>query len=578
MGAMDKSDVIIILNEIGTMLELKGENVFKSRAYYNAARTLQAVPESLEELASTGKLGELKGFGKALVEKVTTLYETGSLPYYENLRAETPDGLFEILKIPSLGPKKVKTLSEKLEITTLGELEYACFENRLVSLDGFGEKTQQKVLEGITFIKRHRGQFLYATAVKETMDLVETLKDHASVIELSLAGDVRRHMGTIKDVLIVASSESPNTVMKFFTSLPQAAQVIAEGDAKSSIQLPIGLNVDLRVVSRSQYPHLLRHFTGSEEHDAAMRDYAKQRGMKIDEHGLFEAEKELACADERDIFEKIGMGYIEPELRENMGEIEAALEGTLPNLVKYIDLQGVFHVHSNWSDGRNTIEEVARAALDIGWSYIGISDHSKSAFYANGLDEKRVLEQHKEIDMLNQSLEGITILKGIESDVLKDGSLDYDDEVLAQFDFVIASVHSNFGLSEKEQTERIIRAIGNPYVDMLGHPTGRLLLSREPYALDIFEVIRAAGASDTVIEINANPYRLDLDWRLCKFAKQQGVKMCINPDAHSLDGLTNTVFGLHVARKGWLSKEDIFNTFSVEEIAKRRKGQGDKVV
>lgn len=567
---MDKKDIAAILNEIGMMLEIKGESFFKSRAYYEAARAILLMEEDIETLVKEDRLKEFKGFGKALSQKIGELVTTGRLEYYEKLKESVPQGLLDMLKIPGLGPNKVRALYENLGITSIGELEYACIENRLVKLKGFGEKTQQKILEGIKNIRKYEKQFHYPHAKSLAEEIIKTLVESNTVIRCSEAGSLRRKKETVKDIDIVASSNNAESVMKIFVSHPLVMQVNSKGDTKSSVLLKGGIAADLRVVDDREYPYALHHFTGSKEHNVTLRHIAKQEGLKINEYGIFRREELIKCETEEEIFKTFGMAYIPPELRENNGELEAAREGRLPDLVEIKDIKGVFHVHTLYGDGINTIEELVEACIERGYSYLGISDHSKSAYYAGGLSEEDIKIQHEEIDSLNEKYKhlGFRILKGIELDILPDGSVDYDEEVLSWFDFTIASVHSALNMDEDRMTQRVIKAIKNKYVTILGHPTGRLLLSREPIKINMNEIIKIAAEEKVIIEINANPYRLDLDWRYCKAAKEAGCNFIIAPDAHSIDGIEDIKYGVNVARKGWLEKKDIINTDGIDELRK----------
>lgn len=566
--SVDKKTVVNILNEIGLLLELKGENPFKSRAYYNAARTIEVLDDDIEKLIKEDRLKDVKGIGDAINKKLTELVTTGRLEYYENLKALIPEGLIEMLKIPGLGPKKIKTLYDKLDIKTVGELEYACIENRLVELPGFGEKTQKKILEGIQFIKQFSGKHLFMDAYLDATLLKQYLIDSGLTIRCEIAGSLRRRKEIVKDIDILATTESPEKLMDVFTKYEGIRDIVAKGETKTSITLKSGINVDLRVVKDEEYPYALHHFTGSKEHNTAMRHRARQMGIKMNEYGLFKGDLLIKCRDEEEIFNNLNLSYIPPELRENMGEIEAAEKGLLPVLIDEKDIKGVFHVHTIYSDGANTLSEMVNAARDRGYKIIGITDHSKSAFYANGLKEEDILRQLDEIDELNHKYADIKILKGIESDILKDGSLDYDEDILRRFDFVIASVHSNFKMSEDDMTERIIKAIKNKYTKIIGHLTGRLLLARDGYDLDVYKVIDSAAEYGKIIEINASPYRLDMDWRYIKYAKEKGVKFAICPDAHRIEGLDDIKYGIGIARKGWLEAKDVINTYDFDELYK----------
>ena len=568
---MTKLDVSKILEEIGILLELKGENPFKFRAYHNASVTVEALEEDLDKAIGDGTLAEQKGIGKGLYEKIVELNNTGRLKYYEDLKKEIPAGLLEIIRIPGVGPKKAKALYDELGISTVGELEYACMENRLIGLHGFGEATQAKILKGIEYYRKGMGHHLFNVALKDAERLLTLLEKNKDIKMKNIAGSIRRRKEVIKDIDIVASArhERVGAVMDFFTTLPDVQSIVAKGDTKSSVILNSGINADLRIVSDSEYPFALHYFTGSSEHNTAMRSRAKKFGLKLNEYGLFKGEKSLQCKSEEEIFKALGLTYIPPELREDKGEIEAAEQGKLPELIEPSDIKGIFHVHTTYSDASMTLHEVVKLAQGAGYQYIGISDHSKSAYYAGGLTEEKLRAQHDEIDGLNSKLKNFYIFKGIECEILSDGSLDYSDEILAEFDFVIASVHSRFNMSEEEMTERIIKAISNPYTTMLGHPTGRLLLSREGYKVDLHKVIDAAAEKGAVIEINAHPYRFDLDWRYCKYAKERGVKVSINPDAHHAEDLANVSYGVGIARKGWLTSRDVLNTMTLGEIKKK---------
>ena len=582
---MDAKEVARIFGEIGVILAIKGESPFKTRAYENAARTVEQLGSGLDEavrrtcvaLAAPkgtavreGTLTEIKGIGEALAKKITELVTTGSLKYYDELRASIPDGLLDMTRIPGMGPKKIRAVYDKLGISTLGELEYACKENRLAALDGFGAKTQQNILAGIEQLKRHAEKHLYASAAAQAAAIVEALESLGPRIvkRLSIAGSLRRRREVIRDIDIVAASSNPKKLMDFFTSLDGVEAVIAKGDTKSSIRLDSGINCDLRVVPDAQFPYALLYLTGSKEHNVALRTRAKAKVYKINEYGLFRGERNIKCADEAAIYKKLGLEYIPPELREDMGEIEAAERGELPTLVEDDDIRGILHVHSDYSDGVHTIEQLAKAAKELGVEYLGIADHSQSAQYAQGLEPARVKQQHKEIDSLGKKLKGIRVLKGIEVDILPDGTLDYPPKILETFDFVAAAVHTRFTMSKEQMTKRIVTAMRNPYVSILAHPTGRLLLSREPYAVDMDEVIAEAANLGVILEINSHPQRLDLDWRLCKPAKEKGCTFAICSDAHRIEGLRDTYYGVGVARKGWLKAADIVNARPAKEVVK----------
>ncbi|MDW7740459.1 MAG: DNA polymerase/3'-5' exonuclease PolX [Bacillota bacterium] len=577
---MEKHGVAGLIEEIGVLLELKGENPFKSRAYYNAARIIELMgEEELERLVREGKLKDVKGIGTALNEKITELVTTGTLVYYEELKQSIPEGLLEILKVPGLGPRKIQTLHEMLDITTLAELEYACRENRLINIKGFGSKTQENILEGIEFLRRNQNQYFYSEAMLIADDLLEQMKTIPGIGEVSLAGSIRRFREIVKDIDLVASAEKPGNLTHQFTKLPGISGVIALGDTKASVQMEEGINVDLRVVKKSEYPYALHHFTGSKEHNTALRHRAKSMGLKINEYGLFRGEELVKCSTEKDFFAALGLDYIPPELRENNGEIEAAENSTLPLLVESKDIKGIFHVHSVYSDGTNTLEEIVRYCLDSGLEYVGITDHSQSAFYAGGLKDDDLKRQAEEIQALREKYSNLGIYAGVEADIRADGTLDYPDEILEKLDFVIASVHSGLKMERSKMTERVIQALRNPYVTMLGHPTNRLLLGRDSSPIDLETIFEVALEKGIIIELNASPARLDLDWRHLKKVKEMGLLVSINPDAHRLENFIDIELGVSLARKGWLDKGDIFNSLSRSEVEKYllyRRGKSKK--
>jgi DNA polymerase (family X) len=574
---MDKTKVAEILDEIGTLLELKGENPFKCRAYHNASRVIGGLTKDIQSLVESGEIRNIKGIGEALAEKITELVTTGKSKYYDELRRSLPEGLMKMLGIQGVGPKKVKLLYEKLKIKSVEELEKACKAGKLEHVEGFGKKTEENILAGIEALRKHSSKFLYSIAEQAAQSVFEVVSAQKGVIRAEIAGSLRRKKETIGDIDIVVSALQKDTkhIMKAFTTHPDVERVTGEGETKSSVVLKSGINCDLRVVKDSEFPFALNYFTGSKEHNVRMRTLAKEFGLSLNEYGFSKidseekrgkAKKEVACKTEEDLYRALGLAYVPPELREDTGEIEAAQQKKLPVLVTEKDIRGTFHCHTNYSDGANTLLEMAEAAQHLGWQYLGIADHSKIAAYANGLSEARVKKQHKEIDSLNQKWSNFRIFKGIEVDILPDGSLDFSDSVLSSFDYVVASVHSVFKMTEAEMTKRIAKALKNKHVTMLGHLTGRLLLQREGYPLNQIEIINIAGDLGRVIEINAHPLRLDLDWRLCKYAKEHKVKISINPDAHTTDGLRDVHYGVGIARKGWLEKKDIVNTMSLKEV------------
>jgi DNA polymerase (family 10) len=577
---MDKNEVAQILEEIGTLLELKGENPFKCRAYHNASRIVGALTTDIKSLVESGELKNIKGIGEGLAEKISELTQTGKLKYYEDLRRSLPEGLVQMLRIQGLGPKRIKVLYDRLGVKTVDQLKEACEKHRLAEIDGFGEKTEENILKGIEMLRKHVDKHLYPEAKEAAERVHAVIRKQKGVLRSEVAGSLRRKKEVIGDIDILVSAKRSTSpaLMEVFTSHPDIAEVLAQGETKSSVVLKSGINCDLRVVDDSEYPFALAYFTGSKEHNIEMRSLAKKFGWSLNEYGFSELDAEekrgkakriVRCKDEEDIFKALGLSFIPPELRENMGEIEAAAKGKIPKLLEEKEIKGTFHCHSTYSDGSNSIEQMAKAARDLGWEYLGIADHSKSAAYAGGLSEARVKEQSREIDELNKMSKDFRIFKGSEVDILPDGTLDYSDKVLASFDYVVASVHSKFKMTEVEMTKRITKALKNKYVTMLGHPTGRLLLSREPYPVDMIKVIDAAADYGKIIEINSHPLRLDLDWRLCKYAKEKGVLIALNPDAHNTDGLKDVLYGVGIARKGWLEKKSVINAWTLAQVAER---------
>ena len=577
----DRAEVAGALEEIGLLLELLGENPFKTRAYGNAARIVRGLDASLEELIARKQLGALKGIGPALVEKITTLVTTGELSCLEELRKQLPVGMLEWLKVPGLGPKKARAIHLTLGISTLAELEQAAKDGRLRDLPGFGATTEKKILSGIARVREHAGRFLRPVVLDEARRLIARLAPLTGVEHVEAAGSARRGTETSKDIDLVATARDATPVMEAFVSSPGVVEVVGRGPTKCSVRLEAGPNADLRVVPAESYPFALLYFTGSKAHNVALRGRAQAMGMKLNEYALIrEADgTSLPCDDEAAIYRALGLPFIPPELREDLGEIEAAQRGQLPRLVARDDLKGILHCHSTWSDGTNSIAEMAEAARAMGMTYLGLCDHSRAAAYAGGMSIERVREQHVEIDVVNARLgDAFRVLKGIEVDILADGSLDYPDELLKDFELVVASVHSRFSLRAAEQTERMIRAVSNPYVDILGHPTGRLLLTRDPYPLDLFAVIDAAAKRGVAIEINAHPQRLDLDPAGLRHGLASGMKTSINPDAHETAGLLDIAYGIDTARRGWCTAGDVLNALALPDLLKwlrrRRKRAG----
>ena len=575
---MDKDKIAEILVEIGTLLELKGENPFKIRAYANGARIIEGLSEPLAKLVAEKRLGEIKGIGEALEQKITELVETGKLKYYDELKASIPPGLLEMLEISGLGPKKIQALNKQLGVDSIEKLEAACKAGKVAELDGFGEKTQANILEGIARKRTYASKHLLSDAWLAAEPLLEDLRSHPDVIRCSTAGSLRRFKEIIGDIDLLASSKNAAGVIGFFVSQPGIVKILARGETKASVILEGGIQCDLRVVSDAEFPFALAYFTGSKEHNIVMRQRAISRGLRLNEYGLFKSKEEtrdakllVPCKTEEDIFANLDLDFVTPELREDHGEFSAAEKNDLPKLIEWSDLKGALHNHSNWSDGHNTLEEIAEFMENLGLQYWAVTDHSKASFQANGLDAKRMREQILEIKKLNEQIAGrgseFRLLTGSEVDILKDG-LDFDDDVLAELEVVVASLHVPSS-SEAENTKRLIRAAENPFVHMLGHLTGRLLLEREPYPVNIHAVIDACAATGTWLELNCNPHRLDLDWRHWPYAKSKGVKCVINPDAHRNAHAGFLRLGAGVARKGWLEKTDVINTLPLKTLGKQ---------
>jgi DNA polymerase (family X) len=567
---METARIAQIIDEMGTLLELRGENPFRVRAYHTAAQALVNLPGDLPEMIAGGSLKEVPGIGDTMYSKIVQLATTGHLPSYDELRRSTPPGLVALLRIPGLGPKKIKALHETLKIESMADLRAAGESGLIAKLKGFGAKTEAKILEGIAFVEKAGERILQSDALRLVAPILAAVRAHPQVIRAEVCGSLRRRAETIGDLDVLFSSQNAPAVLETFVKLPQVATVLAHGPTKASVRLADGVQCDLRGVEDAQYPFALHYFTGSKAHNIAIRKRALARGLSLNEYALTGADGPVACETEADLFGALELAEIPPELREDHGEIEAAAAGSLPSLVEFADLTGTFHCHSDWSDGGATLAEMAAAAQARGMKYLGIADHSRSAAYAGGLSIERVRDQWAAIDALNKTFRGkFHLFKGTECDILADGSLDYPDELLDGFDYVVASVHSNFNLPREAMTRRLVQAVSNPRVTMLGHPTGRLLLARDGYDLDLDAVIDAAAAAGTMIEINANPHRLDLDALHCRRARQKGVMIVINPDAHSVGGLDDLEYGVSVARRGWLCKDDVWNTGSYNAMVDR---------
>jgi DNA polymerase (family 10) len=569
---MTNQEIAQVLARIGTYLDLSGENPFKVLAYEKAGRVVERHPESLETLAAEDRLGGIKGIGASIAEVIRELARTGESTVLNKLKAGFPAGLEELLEISGLGPKRVRLLWQKLGVASLGELEYACRENRLLSLEGFGVKLQEKILQAIELRKQFRGMFLYADAEAIAEAALAELQGTGLFRSLYKAGSLRRGKRILKDIDILTIPKAKAggdkvraALLALADSTPEAPGVIAEGETKVSIRRR-GLQIDFRLVPPESEAPALQHFTGSKEHNTQLRGRAKVLGLKMNEYGVFKGEKPLALADEPAVYGSLGLPFIPPELREGEEEVEAAEAGRLPALVESGDLAGMIHAHSRWSDGKNSIEELARECRRLGYGWLALADHSRSAAYAGGLSADRLAEQRAEIEELNRKLKPFRIFCGVESDILGDGSLDYPAKVLAALDFVIGSIHSNLNMSRDQATERLLAAVANPYLTILGHPSGALLLSREGYTYDEGRLLAALAERGAVLEHNCNPWRLDPDWPALKRAARKGIRIALCPDAHSLEDLGFMRYGLLMARKAWLTRGMALNTLSAEEV------------
>ena len=564
------SDVANAFEKVADLLEIEGENPFRIRAYRDAARTVSGHSKSVAQMVEEGEdLSELPGIGEDLAGKIREIVETGTLSQLQELEGQTRSGLRELLDVPSLGRERIQELHRELDIEDLDDLERAAQEGKIQELPGYGEKTEQNILEGIEQARAGEGRTKLPIAEEAAGALEEYLNGIEAVDRAVVAGSYRRRQETVGDLDAVAVSENGEEVMDRFVEFEDVEEVLSHGETRTSVVLRSGLQVDLRVVPEESFGSALLYFTGSQPHHVALRDVALKRDLTFNEYGLFDDEDEqVAGKTEEEVYETLGYSYIEPELRENRGELEAAKEGELPELITLDDVCGNLHTHTTFTDGRNSLEEMARAAKDRGYEYLAITDHSKRLAMTGGLDENALREQMEEIERLDEELDGITLLKGIEVDILEDGSLDLSDEVLGDLDLVICSVHHKFDLSEKEQTERVLEALSNPNVNGLAHPTGRMIGSREPYEIDLHRVLEAAKENGCFLEVNASPERLDLDDIRCKIAKEAGVKLSIATDAHSVNDLDNMRFGIGQARRGWLEKEDVINTRTVKQLRK----------
>ncbi|MFH1737935.1 MAG: DNA polymerase/3'-5' exonuclease PolX [bacterium] len=566
---MDNRTIANLFDEIADILEIQNENPFKVRAYRKTVQVIEDLSEDLGALCEKGELKYLPGIGKAMTEKIEELLSTGSLEYYQKIQSQIPPGLLELLKVQGMGPKKVALVYHSLGVSSLAELKKAAEEQRLRNLPGMGAKSEEKVLKGILTLEEHAGIILLGTALPLAENIVEQLRKLRGVQRISYAGSTRRGKEVIGDVDILVSAKNSKPIMEAFVSMQEVDEVLASGDTKSSVRTKDGIQIDLRVVPDVSFGAALQYFTGSKDHNVLLRERGVKQGLKINEYGVFEAdsEKRLGGENEADIYEALGLPLIPPELREGMDEITAALskEG-LPKLIEPHHIKGDLHAHSNWSDGHNTIEEMAAAAMQMGYEYLVISDHSQSLRVAGGLPEDSLKKQTEIIAELNESFKNFRILTGTEVDIKSDGSLDYPENLLEHLDVVTASIHVGFSQSSEQLTRRTIRAIENPHVDVIGHFTGRLIGRRDPFPLDLDTIFAAASEHNTMLELNAHPMRLDIKDTHMRHARRYGVRFVINTDAHSVEELANMRYGILTARRGWTQAKEVFNTFPLSRL------------
>ncbi len=570
---MKNQEIANILYEIADFLDMD-DTPFRPLAYKKAASSLENLEEDIEVIYKRGGTKELEkipGIGEHIALRIEEYLKKGKIGYLQELRKKIPVDIENLTMIEGMGPKTVKTLYQELNIKNLKDLEKAAKEHKIAPLFGFGEKTEQNILEGIEFLKKTEGRSLLGRILPKANEIYEEIKKLPEVETISTAGSLRRMKETIGDVDLLVSANNPKKIMDYFVSMKGVIKVWGKGETKASIKTADGFNVDIRVVLPESYGSALQHFTGSKEHNIALRKIAMERGLKVNEYGVFKGEKRIAGKTEEEVYKTLKMDWIPPEMREDQGEIELAMKGRLPQIVGYNDIKGDLHCHSAWTGGENTIEEMAKRAIELGYLYIGIADHTKFLRIENGLDEKQLMEQRKEIDELNNKIKGIKILQGCEANILDDGSIDIDDKVLAKLDFVIAGIHSGFKMNEKRITQRIIKAMENPHVDIISHPTGRILKRRAEYSVNIEEMIKAAKRTKTILEINSYPERLDLNDVNVYRAKREGVKMIINTDAHHREHMKSIHFGIAQARRGWAEKDDIINTGNLNELIRHFK-------
>lgn len=574
---MINQEIAKIFNEIADLLEIKGDNPFRIRAYRRAALNIESLPKKIETL-SKEELLKIPGIGQDLADKIEGYIKTGQIQALEDLKKEIPEGLLNIMSVPGIGPKTSKLLYDRLNIKDINDLERLASEHKLAALPGIKGKTEENILKGIEVLKRGMERKPIGKVLPIANEIIEFLKKNAPISRIDLAGSLRRWKDTVNDIDILAASTDSKRTMLAFTEMPNVKEVLSKGYTRSSVIIREGMQVDLRLVEKEAYGSALTYFTGSKNHNIKLREMAVKKGLKINEYGIFREKdnKRLGGEEEDDIYRILGLSYIPPELREDMGEIESAAEGTLPELITLNDIKGDLHVHSNWSDGSHTFEELADFAKNLGYSYIAITDHSKGLGIARGINEERLMEQTKEIDLLNKKLSNFRIFKGIEVDIKSDGTLDLSNDILKVLDIVIASIHSGFKQSRHQLTSRLISAIENPYVSIIAHPTGRLLGEREEYDVDMEEVMRAAKSTGTAFEINAYPSRLDLNDTYAKMAKEMSIPLVISTDTHISTNMDYMNYGISIARRSWLQKDDVLNTLRVNDLLERLKHKGHR--
>ncbi len=561
------SEIADAFEQIADLLEIKGANPFRTRAYRNASRTVSSLSSQIHTLLAEGEdLTELSDIGADLAGRIEEFVKTGEMTLLEELKEEIPAGLLDLFKVEGLGPKKIKKLYEELDITTLAELKKAAESGKITRLEGFGEKTTEKILTNLEKVENREERFLLSAVEQQAYPLIDVLEEVTGVDQVEIAGSFRRRRDSVGDLDLLVTADDSGPVMKEFTNYEDVVEVLAEGETKASVVLRSGLQVDLRVVKKESWGAALLYFTGSKEHNVALRGMAGDRDLKINEYGVFSGEDCLGGYTEKEIYRILDCDYIEPELRENRGELQAAREGGLPELVSKEDMKGDLQSHTPGSDGKNSLEEMAEAARARGYEYLAITDHSDYLAVAGGLDSDGLKKQGEKIDELNQNWDDFKLLKSVEVDILPAGKLALDDEVLQELDIVSAAIHSKFDLSEKKQTRRITEALKNPYINVFVHPTGRKIVSREPYAIDLEKIMEVAVEENSFLEINASPERLDLNDVQARRAREMGLKLTISTDAHSCPGLDNMRYGVGQARRGWLRKQDVLNTRSWKEI------------